>query len=61
MAKAFFEIFTVFVSTGRVIAEAGTMTTDLAKGSGAVGSVFGVLDRTTTIDRRAPMGMSRIK
>ncbi|CAN6971799.1 unnamed protein product [Brassica rapa subsp. trilocularis] len=56
VAKAFFEIFTVFVSTGRVIAEAGTMTTDLAKGSGAVGSVFGVLDRTTTIDPESPNG-----
>ncbi|CDY36984.1 BnaC09g18000D [Brassica napus] len=56
VAKAFFEIFTVFVSTGRVIADAGTMTTDLAKGSDAVGSVFAVLDRSTAIDPENPNG-----
>ncbi|KAG2316338.1 hypothetical protein Bca52824_019460 [Brassica carinata] len=56
VAKQFFEIFTVFVSTGRVIAEAGSMTTDLAKGSEAVGSVFAVLDRSTTIDPESPDG-----
>ncbi|KAF3591032.1 hypothetical protein DY000_02025735 [Brassica cretica] len=49
-AKAFFEMFMIFVSTGRAIADAGTMTTDLAKGSDAVGSVFAVLDRCTTIE-----------
>ncbi|KAF8053172.1 hypothetical protein N665_1456s0008 [Sinapis alba] len=49
-SKAFFEMFTIFVSTGRVIAEAGSMTTDLAKGSEAVGSVFAVLDRCTIIE-----------
>ncbi|CAH8384977.1 unnamed protein product [Eruca vesicaria subsp. sativa] len=56
VAKQFFEIFTVFVSTGRVIAEAGSMTTDLAKGSDAVASVFAVLDRSTTIDPESPNG-----
>ncbi|CAH8384941.1 unnamed protein product [Eruca vesicaria subsp. sativa] len=55
-AKAFFEIFSMFVSTGRVIAEAGSMTTDLAKGSDAVASVFAVLDRSTTIDPESPNG-----
>ncbi|KAG5381686.1 hypothetical protein IGI04_033156 [Brassica rapa subsp. trilocularis] len=56
VAKQFFEIFTVFVSTGRVIADAGSMTTDLAKGSDAVGSVFAVLDRSTTIEPESPNG-----
>ena len=37
----------ILVSTGRVIADAGSMTTDLAKGSDAVGSVFTILDRYT--------------
>ncbi|KAF2316200.1 hypothetical protein GH714_041541 [Hevea brasiliensis] len=49
-AKALFETFMVLVSTGRVIADAGSMTTDLAKGSDAVGSVFTVLDRYKTIE-----------
>ncbi|XP_010514536.1 PREDICTED: ABC transporter B family member 15 [Camelina sativa] len=49
-AKALFETFMILVSTGRVIADAGSMTTDLAKGSDAVGSVFAVLDRYTSID-----------
>ncbi|KAF5961754.1 hypothetical protein HYC85_002963 [Camellia sinensis] len=34
-AKALFETFMILVSTGRVIADAGTMTNDLAKGSDA--------------------------
>ncbi|CDY67695.1 BnaCnng55980D [Brassica napus] len=55
-AKAFFEMFLIFVSTGRAIADAGTMTTDLAKGSDAVGSVFAVLDRCTTIEPEDPNG-----
>ncbi|XP_073103706.1 putative multidrug resistance protein isoform X2 [Elaeis guineensis] len=49
-AKALFQTFMVLVSTGRVIADAGSMTTDLAKGSDAVGSVFAILDRYTRIE-----------
>ncbi|PSS30421.1 ABC transporter B family member 15 like [Actinidia chinensis var. chinensis] len=49
-AEALFETFMVLVSTGRVVADAGTMTNDLAKGSDAVGSVFAVLDRYTGIE-----------
>ncbi|KAL9239953.1 hypothetical protein vseg_014223 [Gypsophila vaccaria] len=49
-AKELFETFMILVSTGRVIAEAGSMTTDLAKGSDAVGSVFAILDRVTRIE-----------
>ncbi|XP_004489352.1 ABC transporter B family member 15-like [Cicer arietinum] len=49
-AKALFETFMILVSTGRVIADAGSMTTDLAKGSDAVGSVFAILDRYTKIE-----------
>ncbi|XP_023638714.1 ABC transporter B family member 17 [Capsella rubella] len=56
VAKAFFEIFLIFVTTGRVIADAGTMTTDIAKGLDAVGSVFAVLDRCTTIEPENPDG-----
>ncbi|KAG2383942.1 hypothetical protein LR48_Vigan393s000100 [Vigna angularis] len=49
-AKALFETFMILVSTGRVIADAGSMTNDLAKGSDAVGSVFAILDRYTKIE-----------
>ncbi|OMO96716.1 hypothetical protein CCACVL1_04805 [Corchorus capsularis] len=55
-AKALFETFMILVSTGRVIADAGSMTSDLAKGSNAVGSVFAVLDRYTTIEPEDPEG-----
>ncbi|XAR51801.1 Xenobiotic-transporting ATPase [Bertholletia excelsa] len=55
-AKSLFETFMVLVSTGRVIADAGTMTNDLSKGSNAVGSVFAVLDRYTGIEPEDPDG-----
>lgn len=42
--------FFVLVSTGRVLAEAGTLTPDLAKGTTAIASVFNILDRQTEID-----------
>lgn len=44
-----FKTFFVLVSTGKVIAEAGSMTSDLAKGATAVASVFEVLDRQSLI------------
>jgi len=55
-SEALFETFMILVSTGRVIADAGTMTNDLAKGSDAVGSVFAVLDRYTCIEPDDPEG-----
>ncbi|KAH1038577.1 hypothetical protein J1N35_040320 [Gossypium stocksii] len=55
-AKALFETFMILVSTGRVIADAGSMTSDLVKGSDAIGSVFAILDRVTTIEPEDPDG-----
>ncbi|KAF8399362.1 hypothetical protein HHK36_015227 [Tetracentron sinense] len=55
-AKALIQTLMILVSTGRVIAEAGSMTTDLAKGTDAVGSVFAVLDRYTRIKPENPEG-----
>ncbi|CAI9777363.1 unnamed protein product [Fraxinus pennsylvanica] len=55
-AEALFQTFMILVSTGRVIADAGTMTNDLAKGSDAVGSVFAVLDRYSLIEPEDPEG-----
>ncbi|OEL26086.1 putative multidrug resistance protein, partial [Dichanthelium oligosanthes] len=49
-AKALFQTFTILVGTGRVIADAGSVTTDLAKGADAVASVFAILDRETEIN-----------
>ncbi|XP_010430925.1 PREDICTED: putative ABC transporter B family member 8 [Camelina sativa] len=43
-----FKTFFVLVSTGKVIAEAGSMTSDLAKGSAAISSVFRILDRRSS-------------
>lgn len=54
--KAMFESFMVVVSTGRVIADAGSMTSDLAKGADAVESIFSILDRCTTIEPDDPNG-----
>ncbi|WOK95121.1 multidrug resistance protein [Canna indica] len=55
-AEALFQTFMILVSTGRVIADAGSMTTDLAKGADSVGSVFAVLDRFTHIEPDDPKG-----
>ncbi|KAL2251159.1 UNVERIFIED_CONTAM: putative ABC transporter B family member 8 [Sesamum indicum] len=44
-----FKTFFVLVSTGKVIAEAGSMTSDLAKGSAALASIFEILDRQSQI------------
>ncbi|CAI9109590.1 OLC1v1009434C1 [Oldenlandia corymbosa var. corymbosa] len=55
-STALFQTFMILVSTGRVIADAGTMTNDLAKGSDAVGSVFAVLDRYSSIEPEDPEG-----
>ncbi|OAY83123.1 putative multidrug resistance protein, partial [Ananas comosus] len=54
--KELIQTFMILVSTGRVIADAGSMTTDLAKGADAVASVFAVLDRTTKIEPEDPDG-----
>ncbi|KAL6629079.1 hypothetical protein ACP70R_028844 [Stipagrostis hirtigluma subsp. patula] len=55
-AKAFFQTYMILVSTGHVIADAGSMTKDLSKGADAVASVFAVLDRETEIDPNNPSG-----
>ncbi|GER25134.1 ABC transporter family protein [Striga asiatica] len=44
-----FKTFFVLVSTGKVVAEAGSMTSDLAKGSAALASVFAILDRQSLV------------
>ncbi|XP_066320143.1 putative multidrug resistance protein [Miscanthus floridulus] len=55
-AKALYQTFTILVGTGRVIADAGSVTTDLAKGADAVASVFSILDRESEINPDSPEG-----
>ncbi|KAL0311053.1 UNVERIFIED_CONTAM: ABC transporter B family member 15 [Sesamum angustifolium] len=45
-----FQAFLALLFTAYTIAEAGSMTNDISRGSNAVGSVFAVLDRKSEID-----------
>ncbi|XP_031254777.1 ABC transporter B family member 15-like, partial [Pistacia vera] len=49
-SRAFLQTTLILVSTGILIATAGSTTTDLAKGSDAIRSIFAVLDRHTRIN-----------
>nr|QVT92274.1 ABC transporter [Salvia miltiorrhiza] len=49
-AEHLFIAYIILMSTGRTIADAGTMTSDLSKGGSAVGAVFKVLDRSSEIE-----------
>lgn len=51
-----FKTFFILVSTGKVVAEAGSMTSDLAKGSAALASIFAILDRRSAISRSCDGG-----
>ncbi|KAK9131106.1 hypothetical protein Sjap_011593 [Stephania japonica] len=53
-----FKTFFILVSTGKVIADAGSMTSDIAKGATAVASVFKVLDRQSLIPASLHVGTS---
>ncbi|KAK4485731.1 hypothetical protein RD792_008377 [Penstemon davidsonii] len=49
-SKQLFLAFFILMSTGKTIADAGTMTSDLSRGSSAVGSVFAIIDRKSKIE-----------
>ncbi|KAM7251605.1 hypothetical protein ACFE04_023488 [Oxalis oulophora] len=49
-AEHLFQAFLILVFSAYVIAEAGSMTNDLSKGSNAIRSVFAILDRKTEIE-----------
>ncbi|KAL2547075.1 ABC transporter B family member 15 [Forsythia ovata] len=59
-SKNLFLAFFILMSTGKNIADAGTMTSDLSKGSSAVRSIFAILDRNSKIEPDNPEG-SKIK
>ncbi|KZV17797.1 ABC transporter B family member 15-like [Dorcoceras hygrometricum] len=48
--KQLFLTFFILMSTGKTIADAGTLTSDLLKGNDAVRSVFATLDRKSEIE-----------
>ncbi|CAM6090512.1 unnamed protein product [Calypogeia fissa] len=45
-----FKCFFILVASGRMIADAGSMTSDLAKGANSIITVFNILDRKTKIN-----------
>lgn len=51
-----FQAFLILLFTAYIIADAGSMTSDISKGSNAVGSVFAILDRKTEIDPDSKSG-----
>lgn len=55
--KHLFQAFFILMSTGKNIADAGSMASDLAKGSRAIRSVFAILDRETKIEPEDPKGI----
>ncbi|CAI0469217.1 unnamed protein product [Linum tenue] len=55
--KHLFQAFFLLMSTGKNIADAGSMSSDIAKGGSAIRSVFEILDRKTEIDPVDPKGI----
>ncbi|KAF8693401.1 hypothetical protein HU200_038794 [Digitaria exilis] len=60
-AEELFQTLIIIMMTGYLIGEAGSMTTDLAKGTDAVASVIAILDRETKIDSDNPEGYNPVK
>ncbi|PHU20248.1 ABC transporter B family member 18 [Capsicum chinense] len=60
-SKHLFQVFFLLMSTGKNIADTGSMTSDLARGSSAVASVFATLDRKTEIEPESPEGLKVTK
>ncbi|KAH0987077.1 hypothetical protein GBA52_014254 [Prunus armeniaca] len=48
--KHLFQAFLILLFTAYIIAEAGSMTSDISKGNSAIQSVFAILDRKSEID-----------
>jgi ATP-binding cassette subfamily B (MDR/TAP) protein 1 len=54
-----FQAFLILLFTAYIISEAGSMTSDISKGSNAVGSVFAILDRKSEIDPETVWGSDK--
>ncbi|KAM0965312.1 hypothetical protein TB2_020918 [Malus domestica] len=59
-AKHLFQVFFILMSTGKNIADAGSMTTDLARGGKAIKSIFSILDRESEISPEESEGIKKI-
>ncbi|KAL3726369.1 hypothetical protein ACJRO7_031286 [Eucalyptus globulus] len=57
-SKHLFQVFFILMSIGHKIADAGSMTSDLAKGCDAVRLVFAILDRESEIEPQNPEGIT---
>lgn len=55
--KHLFQAFLILLFTAYIIAEAGSMTSDISKGSSAIQSVLAILDRNTEIDPESKYGV----
>lgn len=60
-SKSLFEAFFILMSTAKLIADAGTMSSDMSRGSNAVSSVFAALDRVSEIEPDEPNGIKARK
>ncbi|XP_076941356.1 putative multidrug resistance protein [Bidens hawaiensis] len=56
-----FQAFLLLLFTAYTIADAGSMTKDISRGSNAVGSVFAILDKRSEIDPNTSWGRDLIK
>ncbi|XP_065875017.1 ABC transporter B family member 15-like [Euphorbia lathyris] len=56
-SKNLFQVFFMLMSTGKNIGDAASMSSDLAKGSNAIRSVFAILDRKSKINPDDPEGI----
>ncbi|TMX01574.1 hypothetical protein EJD97_024255 [Solanum chilense] len=56
-AKHLFQVFFILLRTGKDIADAGSMSSDLARGGSAISSVFKILDMKSEIPPEDPQGI----
>ncbi|KAF8008932.1 hypothetical protein BT93_J0049 [Corymbia citriodora subsp. variegata] len=59
--KHIFQTFFILVSTGRIIAETGSMTADLSKGTDALKAISAILNRKSKMDPNKSDGFSSEK
>ncbi|KAK9934528.1 hypothetical protein M0R45_021668 [Rubus argutus] len=54
-----FQVFFILMSTGKNIADAGSMTSDLARSGKAISSIFAILDRESEISSEVLKGVKK--
>lgn len=58
--KPLLQAFFLLLSTSKSVADAGSMTSDLSKGAGAIDSLFAILDRKSEIEPDDPEGIKAV-